>query len=287
MEQLDPARTQFRGRKVWIATKHSKEQVIAPLLEKHLELNWEVPEDFDTDQFGSFSGEVQRKGNALDAARKKCELLLKITGGDLAIASEGSFGPDPITGFGGLDDELILLVDLKNQREFIGRMLSNSTNFAGKQIQTEEELNRFLDQVKFPSHGLIIKRFKEDSDEIIKGIRNPQLLRQIYDLFQKKFGQVFLETDMRALYNPTRMEIIKMATQNLIHKLQSICPKCKSPGFQIIDRKSGLPCRLCGQETELTLSETYGCQVCEYQLEKKYPNVIEFASPQYCNHCNP
>ena len=53
----------FEGRKVVIATKHKKELVIAPLLEKNLGVTCFVPDDFDSDALGTFSGEIKRKEN--------------------------------------------------------------------------------------------------------------------------------------------------------------------------------------------------------------------------------
>lgn len=61
----------FSNRNLVIANKHSKEQVIAPLMEKAFELKCIIPEDFDSDRFGSFSGEVERKLDPISAARKK------------------------------------------------------------------------------------------------------------------------------------------------------------------------------------------------------------------------
>lgn len=46
----------FKGRKIIIATKHKKENVIAPLLIKYLNLECTVNEELDTDEFGTFTG---------------------------------------------------------------------------------------------------------------------------------------------------------------------------------------------------------------------------------------
>jgi hypothetical protein len=48
----------FKGRNLVIATLHGKEKVIAPLLEHALGVKIIVPEKFDTDQYGTFSGEI-------------------------------------------------------------------------------------------------------------------------------------------------------------------------------------------------------------------------------------
>ena len=51
----------FRERNLFIATKHEKEKVIAPILEKELGVKCFVAENFDTDVLGTFTGEVERK----------------------------------------------------------------------------------------------------------------------------------------------------------------------------------------------------------------------------------
>ncbi len=277
----------FKDRQVWVATMHGKEEVIGPQVERELGAIWTVPKNFDTDQFGSFSGEVQRKGNAFDAAKEKCEQVLRLHGGDLAISSEGSFGPDPVSGLGSMNDEVVYLLDKKNKREFFGRFLSSDTNLSGKQIESDSQLEDFIKKVGFPQHALIVRRFKDDPDEIIKGVRDPQLLVHLYRIFKKNFGQFYVETDMRAMHNPKRMANIKMATQNLIQKLNQLCPSCASPGFQVVNREQGLPCRMCGTPTAMTLSHKHNCDVCGHEHTEMYPYQEKYASPQYCNQCNP
>ena len=81
----------FRGRTLLIATMHGKEEVIAPLLERELGVRCVTPRGYDTDRFGSFSGEVKRPDTALNTARAKALGALAQEGGTLAVASEGSF----------------------------------------------------------------------------------------------------------------------------------------------------------------------------------------------------
>ena len=69
----------FDGRKLVIATKHKKENVIAPLLEQYLSVKCIVPEDFDTDELGTFTGEIERKDDALSTVRQKCLLAMEQT----------------------------------------------------------------------------------------------------------------------------------------------------------------------------------------------------------------
>ncbi|CAN5510883.1 hypothetical protein BH10BAC4_BH10BAC4_23470 [soil metagenome] len=104
----------FKGRNLIIATKHQKEKVIAPIVQKYLGVNCIVAENFDTDIFGTFTGEVERADDPIITARKKCLRAMELTGADLAIASEGSFGAHPNFFFVPADDEIILLMDQKN-----------------------------------------------------------------------------------------------------------------------------------------------------------------------------
>lgn len=103
----------FKGRKVVIATKHKKEEVIAPILEKELGLICITPIGLDTDKLGTFSGEVEREDDPITTLRKKCMMAIEASGIDVAIANEGSFGGHPTVFFAHADDELVMLVDKK------------------------------------------------------------------------------------------------------------------------------------------------------------------------------
>lgn len=48
---------------------------------------------------------------------------------------------------------------------------------------------------------------------------------------------------MRAMFNPTRMEVIKRATEKLVSKIKRRCEKCETPGFDIDSVEIGLPFR--------------------------------------------
>ena len=111
----------FKGRKLLIATKHDKEKVIAPILEKELGVTCFVAENFDTDVLGTFTGEVERKDDPITTARNKCLMAMELNNCDLAIASEGSFGPHPAIFFVHADDEMLLFIDKKNDLEIIAR----------------------------------------------------------------------------------------------------------------------------------------------------------------------
>ena len=63
----------FADRVGVLATMHQKEIVIAPLVEQELGVKVVVPENLDTDAFGTFTREIKRPGDQLEAARLKAE----------------------------------------------------------------------------------------------------------------------------------------------------------------------------------------------------------------------
>lgn len=277
----------FNNRNLVIATKHEKEIVIAPLLENELGVQCLVAKNFDTDVLGTFTGEVERKDDPITTARNKCLMAMELNNSDLAIASEGSFGIHPSIFFAPADDEILLFLDRKNDLEIIARELSTDTNFNGEEIKTEKQLVDFARKVKFPSHALIIRKAKNDFTEIVKGIADWETLNKTFHQFLEKYGTAFFETDMRAMYNPTRMKVIEKATKKLVDKINSCCPQCNTPGFGITDGKQGLPCSYCGNETRSTLSYIYTCQKCSYTKKDMYPNKKTEEDPMYCDRCNP
>jgi hypothetical protein len=277
----------FKERGLIIATKHQKEQVIAPILEKALGVNCFTDASFDTDTLGTFSGEVEREKDPLSTARIKCLKAMELNNCDLGIASEGSFGPHPSMVFASADDEFLIFIDKKNNLEIVVRELSTETNFNGRPIQNEQDLLDFANMVKFPSHGLILKPSETELTDMVKGITDLESLTQGFYSILDKHGSVFAETDMRALYNPSRMAVIEKATKKLIDKIQSLCPECKTPGFGVTDLRKGLPCELCGMPTQSTLSLIYTCEKCSFSTEELYPHHKQHEDAMYCDFCNP
>lgn len=279
----------FTNRVGILATMHRKERVIAPLLEAELEINVLVPENFNTDTFGTFTREIKRHGNQLEAARIKVKKALELTNQTLGFASEGTFGPHPAFPYISCNRELVILIDTVNDLEIVGQDFSTETNYNHKTIQSVEEAFDFAKQVGFPEHGLVVMTEPEAKNEIIKGITTNEQLADVVELLLKKSanGKVHIETDMRALYNPTRMKTIEKATRDLIKKVRQICPQCSCPGFAVRERKSGLPCALCSFPTSIALAAVYQCQKCKFSQEVLFPDGLEKADPSQCEYCNP
>ena len=206
---------------------------------------------------------------------------------DLAIASEGSFGSHPSFYFLPADDEVILLVDKKQDASFSARELSIDTNFNGAKITTFDELTDFANRSKFPSHGLILRKSKSSGENIIKGITDWPVLKASFEKLIKDSSSLFVETDMRAMHNPSRMKVISKAAEKLIETLKSTCPSCHFPGFSVVKMKEGLLCELCQFPTRSIISHIYTCQKCLETKEILYPNQKMAEDPAFCDFCNP
>jgi hypothetical protein len=274
-----------------LATMHQKERVIAPLFATELGLTVTVPTEFDTDCFGTFTRDVERPGTQLEAARIKARAALEMTGAEIAIASEGAFFSHPFAPYVACDRELILLMDQTHSLEIVAEELSIQTNYAHQSIKTLEEAWAFAQKIGFPEHALVVMPCKDtqDKQDIFKGITCSKVLTETVELLlqQSSTGTVHLETDMRAMFNPTRMRAIEQVTQNLIAKLKRHCPGCDCPGFDVVEYQKGLPCSLCHWPTEMIRAEIYQCQKCSYKQEKLLPQGLEFADPGQCSYCNP
>lgn len=270
---------------------HHKEKVMAPLLEKELGIKVVVPQDFNTDAFGTFTREIKRAGDQLEAARRKAKSALALTNETLALASEGTFAPHPAIPYVSCDREIVVLIDTLNELEIVGQEFSTVTNFNHKTIKTVEEAFDFAQKIGFPEHGLVVMFdvSSKSRNEIIKGIVTEKQLTEAVELALSKSvnHQVHIETDMRALYNPTRMKNIEKATLDLIQKIKQVCPKCYCPGFEVTERKQGLPCAWCNFPTTLTLVAVYHCQKCDLTQEVLFPDQVEKADPAQCIYCNP
>lgn len=277
----------FANRQLIIATKHGKEKAIAPVVESGLGVKTFISENLDTDVLGTFTGEIERKNDPLTTLRKKCQMAMEIYKCDLCIATEGSFGPHPSHFFMSANDELAILVDKKHGFEILVRELSMETNFSGSKIESQTELEDFACRTSFPSHALIVRDEMNSNKRIVKGITDREMLMRTFEETYQTFGTAYVETDMRAFFNPKRMKTIAKAAEKLVAKANTFCPACLAPGFGVSKAKNGLPCKICCTPTESTLYHVYECIKCNYSTRKMFPYGITAEDPMYCIMCNP
>ncbi|MEY2910886.1 MAG: hypothetical protein RLZZ184_195 [Cyanobacteriota bacterium] len=280
----------YNNRGAILATMHNKEKVISPLLKEHLGMNVIVTEGLNTDVFGTFTREIKRPDTQVITARLKAKKALEMYDQKIAIASEGSFTPHPLIPYIYANREIIIFLDKENDLEIIGEVFSTETNFNHQTISSLQEAEEFGKKVGFPAHGLIISfdNISTGKTEFIKGITSQEnLINSVEIAIKNTNGKFNIETDMRAMYNPTRMKNIALTTQDLINKINSLCPRCNTPGFIINQKIPGLPCELCHQPTSSIKAVIFKCQKCSFTQQKLFPNNQEFADPSLCEYCNP
>lgn len=276
----------FQGRHIRIVTQHQKEKVIAPILQKKLGVTCSVIRTINTDSFGTFSGEIPRTGSSLGAARAKCNAGALLYPADLILASEGSFAPHPYMPFVYCNEELLLLTDPLNGKEWKVSAATLRTNFDARIIHSENELMEFARHCGFPPHAIILRSLDEPA-ELVKGIYSITQLKYQYRKMLDRHKKIQAETDMRALFNPTRLEFIRKVTCELISLLLRKCPLCKEPGYALTEAIRGLPCAWCGEPTPSVKSYVYSCAACGHTTEKLFPHGKTKEDPSCCNSCNP
>lgn len=280
-------RSDYLGRKVALLTQHGKERVIAPVLEPGLGCVIEHVTGFDTDQLGTFTRETPRPGTQLDALRRKARKGMELSGLSLGIASEGSFGPDPFTGMFPWNVELLVWIDDDLGTEIVG-MAQGAARSGNTQSGDWQEIAAFAERAGFPQHQLVLRPDGQDDPRIHKDIADWARLRACFDeeIAHSSRCQVYVELDLRAFANPSRMQHIERAAGDLLQRIQSRCPTCDSPGFRIIERQPGLPCSACGLPTSSYCSEVWACLRCEYRRVQERTDRSE-ADPAHCAQCNP
>lgn len=277
----------YFNRTASVLTKHGKELVLNETLKPSTGLQIKHTDAYDTDLLGTFTLEVPRYGSQLDAARKKAQIGMKLVGTDLGLANEGAFVADPYTGMLSWNQELIILIDEALPFEITG-FYSGPAQNAHAYVNRWEELEKFSHAALFPSHHLVIKPTDEYHPQSIKNISDIKQLKHAFQWAsaQSSKGIVYVENDLRAFANPTRMEGIRQAAVDLAKKMNSLCPECKTPGYWVKEIQRGLPCNACGMPTNQEIAKIWGCLKCEYQNSEGM-KIIQFANPSLCNHCNP
>jgi len=283
---MSGAPANYTGASFALLTKHGKERAIAPRFAETLGAQIAVIDNFDTDTLGTFTREIPRFGSQLDAARRKAELAIELSGCPLGLGSEGSFTPGPF-GLGSFNLEIITLIDRARGLEITGAIREPGHQASGT-FDGWDPLADFAQKMKFPSHALIVRPHDENDPRIRKDLTDWNKLRTAFDDcrgFSDK-GAVFVESDLRAHRNPTRMENISAACDDLIARMLCFCPACEAPGFGLSRLESGLPCSWCGAPTNDWKAEEFRCVSCPH-IESRPRQDLTAADPGHCPLCNP
>jgi hypothetical protein len=280
----------FADRVLGVATQHDKERVIGPALMRTLPLAGYHPVlNADTDRFGSFSGDVERTMDPLTTCILKAKHGAEVSGMDLVIASEGSFGPYPPAPFVPCDEEILVLFDARDNTLFHCKHVSLDTVFGGELCSSINEVMDFAMRMKFTEHQLLLRpREKwERGDAMHKGLFERDRLRTLASEFLARDGHVWVATDQRAMANPTRMRVIGDTAERFAQELARCCPACGEVWFRITEAIAGLPCQSCGWPTASVRAYRRSCMACAMVEDAPRQDGRTQEEPQHCQHCNP
>lgn len=286
-------RMPFAGRCAVLATMHGKESAIAEPMQDILGLKLCIPSEIDTDQLGTFTQDIPRPGTMDEVLKRKAKLGMELTGLDLGLASEGSYGPHPHAPFIPLGLEKMIFVDQMTGLCCTEQIFDHTPSYCSWEIRSVEDLSGLTSafvSLGFPEQALIVRTQPQQSGRIIeKGIRDlDQLAHNVRSILQSAQDSVVLvETDMRAHMNPSRMRTISNLAKALASRLATPCPVCGSPGWGRIGIESGLPCSWCAQPTALASAEILGCPTCSHSEKQALHEDMHFADPGLCQNCNP
>lgn len=277
----------YRERWAVLATRHGKGPLIAPVMESRIGLSV-VEEAVDTDSLGTFSGEIERVGSSLETAIAKAHLAIEATGSPLALASEGSIGPDHDLAGLIVDIELIVLIDTERNIVITQSASSLDLIVVHEHVTSSDPLDDLGARADLGRHHLIVRTPQRRDLPPIKGIATLDGLRAAIQTHERvNDGEaVIAETDLRAHLCPRRQVVIRSAAQRLAERVATLCVHCSAPGWGEIAIHRGAPCRLCARPTAVIARREYGCVSCEHR-EFRDTAPPGGADPSRCPYCNP
>ena len=255
---------EYAGQRLCLASQHLKERALSRPFQAALGLTLVIAEELETDAFGSFSGEHARLN-----------------------------GPHPALPLLAVGIECLTFVDGPRSLVIQESRISARTNFRQLQLRPGDDLDGWLQQVGFPSHGLLVRPLQPSALEaapiVAKGLQTRDALEQAIRSAAalSEDGQVQVDTDMRAHVNPTRMAAIRSLGFQLVRRLRHPCPACGAPGWGLLDRVPGLPCDWCGRPTQRIAQEVFGCSACDHRQVHPRRDGLRVADPGHCESCNP
>lgn len=279
----------YHGQTIALATKHHKEDVISPPFREHLQAALIVP-DLDTDTLGTFTGEIERPGNMLEAAIRKARMGMDAAKTPLGLSSEGSFGSHPVIPFLPCDTEIMVFIDDERGFTLHEIVLSEHTNYSHACVNTLEEARTFAEVCKTPSHAVILRPHQWDDKRIIfKGVMDEIGLQTAFTASRhaSRDGKVWVETDMRAQFNPSRQKVIGELAIKLAKRLGTPCPACSAPGWGRTGVEKGLHCEYCDLPTDMVKTEVFSCVLCDHKEHLPRNDKLEWAPQVHCGYCNP
>lgn len=283
----------YSGLPISFATMHGKEKVLGEMFQSQLGARLIVPSQLDTDKYGTFSGEVSRLNDIRSVLREKAREGARLLDAERGLASEGTFGPHPWIPLTGCNQESLLFIDLKRDIEIFAHVISMENRSECKEVESEQDVLQFCKRVTCGSQAVVVKPSHDFSESswIFKGLTEQDHVLQAFQKLQKQFPsqKLWIETDNRAHLNPKRRKVIHEVGEKLMEALLSLCPDCRTPGFQMSGFERGLTCSGCGLKSDKAAKEIWTCpsKTCLYQELRGRLDGRLSLDPSECDWCNP
>lgn len=275
----------YEGKTAYIVTKHAKAELIGPVLFEKLGIKL-VTVEADTDRFGTFSGEIERRRSQLQTALDKARLAKDLMNASLCIASEGTIGPDPTFPVLNSNIETIVFRDYTNDFLIHQTLVSREIYSFRTRLKSEGEVDEVINQLRLEDQAMIVKSSHEKIEFVQKGLKSIDDIRAAVAHAVSISGEAILEPDFRAMHSASRRENIRKCAILLAEKISSTCPSCNRPGWSGSQGSEAKACVSCGgKRTTVPLGVKFRCDGCNHIEDRN--DVNSFCAAQYCLDCNP
>lgn len=273
----------YSGARVAFATMHGKEHLAREPFRNILQAAVTAVPDLDTDQFGTFAGEIQRTLSPVEAARTKVRLGMRRAGSPFGLASEGTFS----SGFGLQTEhhEVLLFADDTRGFELLEATVTSSPLVPARRVTSVDAGVRFAEAAGFPRQGIVLTGGAAGTHVFKNFAKFSALTEQLDGMFGPGDESVTIAPDYRAHRCPSRREVITALARRMALRLDTACPSCDAPGFGRVDVERGLPCADCDSATRMIAADVFRCVRCP--ATERRPRNIRAAAAEWCDHCNP
>jgi len=269
---------------------HAKERAVAPPFRRLLDAEVVVTPRLDTDELGTFTGEVPHPDALVETCLIKAELVFRSLDVDCALASEGSYGPIDSVPLVPSGVEVMAFLDRTRGVKIVETLPTHRTNWRLLRFKADDpNIAKAVKAIGFPRYGVFVLCSSDMAHPVKTGLDTLDNVVAAMNREARRSddGMAVLIADMRAHRNPTRMRVLRALSWKLANRLQHLCPKCHAPGFGSIGNRRGLPCEACGEPTHWVHYEIDGCSACGHAEARPRKDGRTTASARSCPSCNP
>ncbi|MCD0484867.1 hypothetical protein LO771_21350 [Streptacidiphilus sp. ASG 303] len=280
-----PTARPYHGATVVFGTRHDKHHCAAPAFHDVLGARVTAPPGLDTDQFGTFAGDIPRTLPPLQAATAKARLAMATTATPYGLASEASYGP---VGLVNTHEEILVFLDDTRDLCIVEGLRSLDVPGTATDVTDPDTAVEAARSFGFPHQGALVTTTHNGHLHVAgKGITDAAVLRRTTGtaLRRSDTGTATVAPDLRAHHNPTRRTLLTRLARRLATRLATPCPRCHAPGYGRTSHRTGLPCRACAWPTDLVTADVHGCARCQHRHTVPRPDTT--ADPRWCERCNP